>query len=70
MNRKTRPSYPRDAIEYQAQPKAYDRFDLNNGVPVYTIHAGSREVVQVEMGIYAGNSCQTAERVAAVLTSC
>ena len=64
MNRKTAPPI-KDAIEYQLSLKPYDRFDLNNGVPVYTIHAGSQEVVQVEWVFYAGNSYEQQKGVAA-----
>ena len=65
MNRKTAPPI-KDAIEYQLKLKPYERFDLNNGVPVYTIHAGSQEVVQVEWVFYAGNSYEQQKGVAAV----
>lgn len=63
MNRKIAPPI-KDAIEYQLHLKPYDRFDLNNGVPVYCIHAGSQEVVQVEWVFYSGNSYETQKGVA------
>ena len=53
-DRKTAPPI-KDAIEFEILLKPYDHFVLDNGVPVYTIHAGSQEVLQMEMVFYAGN---------------
>jgi zinc protease len=54
MNRKTAPPII-DAVNFNLHLKPYDLFTLDNGVPVYTIHAGAQEVLQVEMVFYAGN---------------
>ncbi|HMK05239.1 MAG TPA: pitrilysin family protein [Ferruginibacter sp.] len=45
----------KDAIEFDLQLKPYELFNLDNGVPVYTIDAGAQEVLQLEMVFYAGN---------------
>ena len=45
----------KDAIEFDLQLKPYEYFTLDNGVPVYTVDAGTQEVLQMEMIFYAGN---------------
>jgi len=45
----------KDAIEFNLTLKPYTFFELDNGVPVYTIDAGTQEVFQLEMVFYAGN---------------
>ena len=54
MHRKTAPLI-KDAIEFNLELKPYQKFTLDNGVPVYTIDAGAQEVVQIELVFYAGN---------------
>lgn len=54
MNRKEAPPI-KDAIEFNLQLKPYRQFKLDNGVPVYSVDAGTQEVLQVEMVFYAGN---------------
>lgn len=54
MNRKEAPII-KDAIEFNLQLKPYRQFILNNGVPVYSVDAGTQEVLQVELVFYAGN---------------
>ena len=45
----------KDAVEFELQLKPYEYFTLDNGVPVYTIDAGTQEVLQMELVFYAGN---------------
>ncbi len=45
----------KDAVEFNLQLKPYEYFTLDNGVPVYTVDAGTQEVLQMEMVFYAGN---------------
>ena len=66
MNRKTAPLI-KDAIEFNLELKPYQKFTLDNGVPVYTIDAGAQEVVQVEMVFYAGNWFEKQKSVAAAV---
>jgi len=64
MNRKIAPPI-KDAVEYALALKSYDHFELDNGIPVYTVHAGAQEVVQIEMVFYAGNYFEQQKGVAA-----
>ena len=48
MDRKTAP-HIKDAIEFDLQLKPYEYFTLDNGVPVYTIDAGTQDVLQDEL---------------------
>ena len=66
MNRKTAPLI-KDAIEFNLELKPYQKFTLDNGVPVYTIDAGAQEVVQIEMVFYAGNWFEQQKSVAAAV---
>ena len=54
----------KDAVEFDLQLKPYEYFTLDNGVPVYTINAGTQEVLQVEMVFYAGNWFEDKKSVA------
>ncbi|MEO6252006.1 MAG: pitrilysin family protein [Ferruginibacter sp.] len=64
MNRKTAP-HIKDAIEFDLKLKAYQKFTLQNGVPVYCIDAGAQDVIQVELVFYAGNWFEQQKNVAA-----
>jgi zinc protease len=64
MNRKTAPPI-KDAIEFNLELKPFQKFILDNGVPVYAIDAGAQEVVQVELVFYAGNWFEEQKAVAA-----
>ena len=64
MHRKTAPLI-KDAIEFNLELKPYQKFTLDNGVPVYTIDAGAQEVVQIELVFYAGNWFEQQKSVAA-----
>ncbi len=63
MDRKTAPLI-KDAIEFDLQLKPYGYFTLDNGVPVYTIDAGTQDVLQVELVFYAGNWFEQQKNVA------
>ena len=54
LNRKKSPAII-DTVELHLQLKPYTKFTLDNGVEVYSIHAGAQEVVMVEMVFMAGN---------------
>ena len=64
MNRKIAPPI-KDAIDYSLQLKPYQLITLDNGIPVYMIHAGAQEVIQLELVFYAGNSYESQKGVAA-----
>lgn len=53
-NRKTAP-HIKDAVEYNITLKHPDHFKLINGVDVYSLHAGTEEVIQIEWVFKAGN---------------
>lgn len=55
----------KDAIEFDLLLKPYELFNLDNGVPVYTIDAGAQEVLQLELVFYAGNWFEPQRSVAA-----
>ena len=64
MNRKTAPPI-KDAVDYTLQLKPYQYYELDNGIPVYSIHAGAQEVLQLEIVFYAGNSYEKQKGIAA-----
>ena len=64
LNRKKSPKII-DAVEIDLQLKPYTKFTLDNGVEVYSIHAGAQEVVMVEMVFFAGNWYEEKNVVAA-----
>ena len=45
-----------DAVNFHLELKPYDKFALDNGVPVYAINAGAEEVMSLEIVFFAGNS--------------
>ena len=55
----------KDAVEFDLRLKPYEYFELDNGVPVYSIDAGTQEVIQVELVFYAGNWFEEQRSVAA-----
>lgn len=59
------PPLIKDAVEFNLQLKPYENFTLDNGVPVYTINAGTQDVLQVELVFYAGNWFEEQRSVAA-----
>lgn len=64
LNRKEPPRIY-DATEFDLKLKPCIAFTLDNGVPVYTIDAGSQEVLSVEWVFYAGNWYEEKNIVAA-----
>ena len=54
-----------DAVHYQMELKPCEQHQLNNGVPVYMIDAGTEEVLQVEWVFWAGNCFENQNLVAA-----
>src|SRR5215204_7706703 len=54
-----------DAVNFHLELKPYEKFTLDNGVPVYAINAGAEEVMSVEMVFFAGNSFEEKNVVAA-----
>jgi predicted Zn-dependent peptidase len=54
-----------DAVNLHLELKPYEKFTLDNGVPVYAINAGAEEVMSVEIIFFAGNSFEEKNVVAA-----
>ncbi|TMI90520.1 MAG: insulinase family protein [Bacteroidetes bacterium] len=54
-----------DAVNFHLELKPYEKFTLDNGVPVYAINAGAEEVMSVEIVFFAGNSFEEKNIVAA-----
>ena len=54
-----------DAVNFHLELKPYDKFALDNGVPVYAINAGAEEVMSLEIVFFAGNSFEEKNLVAA-----
>src|SRR6187200_3525146 len=54
-----------DAVNFRLELKPYEKFTLDNGVPVYAINAGAEEVMSVEIVFFAGNSFEEKNVVAA-----
>ena len=54
-----------DAVNFHLELKPYEKFKLDNGVPVYAINAGAEEVMLVEIVFFAGNSFEEKNVVAA-----
>lgn len=63
LNRKEAPEI-KDATEFALSLKPYEKYELDNGVPVYAINAGAQDVLQVEMVFYAGNWFENKKSVA------
>jgi predicted Zn-dependent peptidase len=63
-NRKEAP-HILDAVEFDLQLKPHQHFDLDNGIPVYTIDAGAEEVIMLEFVFFAGNWYEEKNIVAA-----
>lgn len=54
LNRSLAP-HIKDAVEYSISLKSPAVFKLDNGVDVYSVQAGTEEVVQIEWVFKAGN---------------
>jgi zinc protease len=63
LNRKIAPEI-KDAVEFNLQLKQSEQFTLDNGIPVYSIHAGAQDVTMIELVFYAGNSYEDQNIVA------
>ena len=48
MNRKTAPGIV-DAVNFNLHLRPYELYTLDNGLPVYSIHACTQDVTQVEI---------------------
>lgn len=59
----------KDAVEFDLKLKPYEKFVLDNGVPVYNINAGAEEVMMVELVFFAGNSYEQKNLVAAAVNA-
>ncbi len=66
LDRKSAPPIT-DAVNFDLRLKPYGYFELDNGVPVYTIDAGAQDVLQLEMVFYAGNWFEKQKAVAAAV---
>lgn len=64
INRKAAPPIV-DAVNFNLLLKPYKQFNLDNGVPVYTIHAGAQDVIQIELVFFAGNWYEEQKGIAA-----
>lgn len=64
MNRKISPVI-KDAVDYKLELKPCEKFELDNGIPVYAINAGAQDVLQIEMVFYAGNFFEQNKGIAA-----
>src|SRR5687768_4217799 len=54
-----------DAVNFHLELKPYEKFTLDNGVPVYAVNAGAEEVMMVEMVFFSGNSFEEKNLIAA-----
>lgn len=54
-----------DAVNFHLELKPYEKFTLDNGLPVYAVNAGAEEVMMVEMVFFSGNSFEEKNLVAA-----
>lgn len=64
MNRKIAPGIV-DAVNFDLHLKPYEYYTLDNGLPVYSVNAGTQEVTQIEIVLYAGNNFETQKGQAA-----
>lgn len=64
INRK-QPPLVADAVHFDLHLKPYQKYVLDNGVPVYAVDAGAEEVMMLEWVFFAGNSFEDKNLVAA-----
>lgn len=64
LNRKKAPKIV-DAVNFNLLLKPYQHFQLKNGVDVYTIEAGTEDVLSLELVFFAGNSFEDKNLIAA-----
>ncbi len=63
-DRKTIPPIT-DAVNFHLELKKYEKFELDNGIPVYAVNAGAEEVMSLEMVFFSGNCFEEKNLVAA-----
>jgi zinc protease len=54
-----------DAVNFHLHLKPCDKWQLDNGVPVYAINAGAEDVMMVELVFFSGNCFESKNLVAA-----
>ncbi|SFW41810.1 M16 family metallopeptidase [Chitinophaga sancti] len=54
INRKLAPEI-KDAVEFEVALKPYEKFTLDNGIPVYVVESDEQETLQLEMVFPAGS---------------
>ena len=54
-----------DAVNFHLELKPYEKFTLDNGVPVYAVNAGAEEVMMAELVFFSGNSFEEKNLIAA-----
>ena len=54
-----------DAVNFHLELKPYEKFTLDNGVPVYAVNAGAEEVMMTELVFFSGNSFEEKNLIAA-----
>ncbi|MFT3979123.1 MAG: pitrilysin family protein [Ferruginibacter sp.] len=64
MNRKIAPAFV-DAVNFNLSLKPCEHYTLDNGIPVYSMDAGTQDVLQLEIVFYAGNWFEEQKGVAA-----
>lgn len=64
LDRKQAP-HIKDATSFELQLKPYTHYTLDNGVEVYAVHAGTQEVLSLDLVFYAGNAYETQNLIAA-----
>ena len=63
LDRSTAP-HIKDAVDFDIQLKACQKYTLDNGVEVYAFEGGAQEVMLMDMVFFAGNSFETKNWVA------
>lgn len=63
INRKVAPPIV-DAVDFHLTLKPYEKYTLDNGIEVYSVNAGTQEVMMVEWVFFAGNSYEEKNLVA------
>jgi predicted Zn-dependent peptidase len=54
-----------DAVNFLLELKPYEKFTLDNGIPVYAVNAGAEEVMMAELVFFSGNCYEDKNLVAA-----
>ena len=54
-----------NAVDFHLALKPYEKFNLDNGIPVYSVNAGVEEVMMVDMVFFSGNCFEDKNLVAA-----